>query len=106
MIPATGIRRVLQSPAASHPFTAIHFGSPRLCGRKQVASGEKRHPTVGKNVVLGAGAKILGNIELGDNVLVGANSVVTKPVPANHTAVGEHRTSFFSDETCWGSRDV
>lgn len=57
----------------------------------QVPVGAKRHPTVGDNVVIGAGAKILGDIEIGDNVLVGANSVVTKPVPANHTAVGECR---------------
>jgi len=58
-------------------------------GNSQVLPGHKRHPTIGDRVVVGAGAKILGNIEIGDDVLVGANSVVTKPVPANHTAVGE-----------------
>jgi len=48
----------------------------------------KRHPTIGNNVVVGAGAKILGNITIGDNVMVGANAVVLKSVPANSTVVG------------------
>lgn len=55
----------------------------------QLAPGAKRHPTIGDRVVVGAGAKILGNIEIGNDVLVGANSIVTKPVPPDHTAVGE-----------------
>ncbi|MBL7197258.1 MAG: serine O-acetyltransferase [Candidatus Omnitrophica bacterium] len=48
----------------------------------------KRHPTIGNNVVIGAGAKILGNISIGDNSYVGANAVVIKDVPSNSTAVG------------------
>ena len=48
----------------------------------------KRHPTVGNNVLIGAGAKILGAITLGDNVRVGANSVVVKDVPPCCTVVG------------------
>jgi len=48
----------------------------------------KRHPTVGNNVVIGAGAKILGNITIGDNTYIGANAVVVKDVPANSTVVG------------------
>ena len=48
----------------------------------------KRHPTLGNNVLVGAGAKILGPILLGDNVRVGANSVVNKNVPACCTVVG------------------
>jgi len=48
----------------------------------------KRHPTVGNNVVIGAGAKILGNITLGNNVRVGASSVVIHSVPADSTVVG------------------
>jgi len=48
----------------------------------------KRHPTLGDHVVVGAGAKILGNITIGDYVRVGANSVVIKPVPAHSTATG------------------
>ena len=48
----------------------------------------KRHPTLGKNVVVGAGAKILGPISIGDNARVGSNSVVVKDVPAGATVVG------------------
>jgi serine O-acetyltransferase len=48
----------------------------------------KRHPTVGNNVVIGSGAKILGPIFIGDNSKVGANSVVLNDVPAYSTAVG------------------
>ena len=49
---------------------------------------EKRHPSLGNNVVVGAGAKILGPVVIGDNARVGSNSVVTKDVPANATVVG------------------
>lgn len=49
---------------------------------------EKRHPTLGNNVLVGAGAKILGAITLGDNVRVGANSVVIKDVPPCCTVIG------------------
>lgn len=48
----------------------------------------KRHPTLGNDVVVGAGAKVLGNITLGDHVSVGANAVVLNDVPANSTVVG------------------
>jgi serine O-acetyltransferase len=48
----------------------------------------KRHPTLGDNVVIGAGAKVLGNIRLGHNVKVGAGSVVVHPVPDHCTVVG------------------
>ncbi len=48
----------------------------------------KRHPTLKNNVVVGAGAKILGNITVGDNVLVGANAVVIRDVPDDSTVVG------------------
>jgi serine O-acetyltransferase len=48
----------------------------------------KRHPTIGNNVVVGAGAKILGNITVADNSYVGANAVVIKDVPPNSTVVG------------------
>lgn len=49
---------------------------------------EKRHPTLGKGVLIGAGAKILGPITLGDGVKVGANSVVNKDVPPDTTVAG------------------
>lgn len=48
----------------------------------------KRHPTIGNNVVVGTGAKILGNIKIGDHSYIGANSVVLRNVPANSTVVG------------------
>lgn len=48
----------------------------------------KRHPTIGNNIVIGAGAKVLGNITVGDNSYIGANAVVIKDVPANSTVVG------------------
>ncbi len=48
----------------------------------------KRHPTIKSGTVIGAGAKILGDITIGENAKVGANSVVVKEVPANCTAVG------------------
>lgn len=48
----------------------------------------KRHPTIGDNVVVGGGAKILGNITVGNNCRVGAGSVVTRDVPENSTVVG------------------
>lgn len=55
-------------------------GTGKECG--------KRHPTLGDNVVVGAGAKVLGNIEIGNNVRIGAGSVVLRNVPSNCTVVG------------------
>ena len=48
----------------------------------------KRHPTVGNNVIIGAGAKVLGAINIGDGARIGANAVVIAPVPADTTVVG------------------
>lgn len=48
----------------------------------------KRHPTIGDNVVISTGAKILGSFTVGDNSKIGAGSVVLKPVPPNSTVVG------------------
>ena len=48
----------------------------------------KRHPTIGNNVVVGSGARILGNITVGENCRVGAGSVVLRDVPDNSTVVG------------------
>jgi serine O-acetyltransferase len=50
--------------------------------------GGKRHPTVGNNVIIGAGAKVLGPITVGDNARIGSNAVVLEPVPADTTVVG------------------
>ncbi|MHC1720274.1 MAG: serine O-acetyltransferase EpsC [Clostridiaceae bacterium] len=48
----------------------------------------KRHPTVGNNVIIGSGVKVLGNITIGNNAKIGSNAVVLKDVPAGTTAVG------------------
>ena len=55
-------------------------GTGKECG--------KRHPTLGNRVVVGTGAKVLGNIKIGDNARIGAGSVVIHPVPDNSTVVG------------------
>ena len=51
----------------------------------------KRHPNVGNRVMIGAGAKVLGNINIGDDVKIGANSVILKDVPNKVTAVGIYK---------------
>lgn len=56
-------------------------------GGRQRESG-KRHPTIGNRVTVGAGAKVLGSVSLGDDVSVGANAVVTKNAPAGSVLVG------------------
>ena len=57
-------------------------------GGTSLYKGAKRHPTLGRNVVVGAGAKVLGGFVVGDGAKIGSNAVVTKPVPAGATAVG------------------
>jgi serine O-acetyltransferase len=57
-------------------------------GGTRLYKGEKRHPTLGQGVVVGAGAKILGGFTVGDNARIGSNAVVVKPVPSGATAVG------------------
>jgi len=52
------------------------------------ATGGDRHPKIGRGVLLGAGAKVLGNIEIGDYAKIAAGSVVLKPVPPHCTAAG------------------
>lgn len=57
-------------------------------GGVSLTAGVKRHPTIKRHAVIGAGAKVLGNIVIGENAKIGSNSVVVKPVPDNSTAVG------------------
>ncbi|APW43562.1 serine O-acetyltransferase [Rhodoferax saidenbachensis] len=57
-------------------------------GGTSLYKGAKRHPTLGRDVVVSAGAKILGGFEVGDGAKIGSNAVVIKPVPAGATAVG------------------
>ena len=57
-------------------------------GGTALYKGAKRHPTLGRGVVVGAGAQILGGFLVGDGARIGSNAVVVKPVPAGATAVG------------------
>jgi serine O-acetyltransferase len=57
-------------------------------GGTSLYKGTKRHPTLGRDVVVSAGAKVLGGFEVGDGAKIGSNAVVIKPVPAGATAVG------------------
>jgi serine O-acetyltransferase len=57
-------------------------------GGTSLYKGSKRHPTLGRGVVVSAGAKVLGGFTVGDGATVGSNAVVLKPVPAGATAVG------------------
>lgn len=79
----TGI--VIGSTAEIGRGTVIYHGV--TLGAKYITTG-KRHPTIGENVVLGAGCKVLGPIYVGNNVKVGANSVVLYDVPDNSTVAG------------------
>ncbi|MEY3914333.1 MAG: Serine acetyltransferase [Pseudomonadota bacterium] len=57
-------------------------------GGTSLYKGAKRHPTLGRDVVVSAGAKVLGGFVVGDGAKIGSNAVVIKPVPAGATAVG------------------
>lgn len=57
-------------------------------GGTTLARGAKRHPTLGRGVIVGANAQVLGGFTVGDGARVGSNAVVVKPVPAGATAVG------------------
>jgi len=57
-------------------------------GGVSLEAGEKRHPTIGNNVILGAGAKVLGGFTVGDNAVIGSNAVVLKAVAPGETVIG------------------
>jgi len=57
-------------------------------GGTSLSKGAKRHPTLGRGVIVGANAQVLGGFEVGEGARVGSNAVVTKPVPPGATAVG------------------
>ncbi len=80
-----GVGVVIGSTATVGRGTLIYHGV--TLGAKRVMKG-KRHPDVGRNVCIGAGAKILGPIKIGDNSKIGANAVVLEDVPPNSTVVG------------------
>ncbi|MBD2777493.1 serine O-acetyltransferase [Iningainema tapete] len=80
-----GMGVVIGETAVVGDYTLIYQGVTLGGTGKQTG---KRHPTVGSCVVVGAGAKVLGNIQIGDNVRIGAGSVVLRDVPSNTTVVG------------------
>lgn len=80
-----GLGVVIGETAIVGDFALIYQGV--TLGGTGKESG-KRHPTLGENVIVGAGAKILGNITISDNVRIGAGSVVLRNVPSNCTVVG------------------
>lgn len=80
-----GMGVVIGETAIVGDYTLIYQGV--TLGGTGKESG-KRHPTVGNNVVVGAGAKVLGNIQISDRVRIGAGSVVLRDVPADSTVVG------------------
>ncbi|WP_066382845.1 MULTISPECIES: serine O-acetyltransferase [unclassified Anabaena] len=80
-----GMGVVIGETAIIGDYTLIYQGV--TLGGTGKESG-KRHPTLGENVVVGAGAKVLGNIQIGNNVRIGAGSVVLRDVPSNCTVVG------------------
>lgn len=57
-------------------------------GGKGHEKGSKRHPTIGNECIIGTGAKLIGNIQIGDRCKIGANAVVLKDIPHNSTVVG------------------
>jgi len=66
-------------------------------GGTSLYKGTKRHPTLGRNVVVGAGAQVLGGFTVGDGARIGSNAVVVKPVPAGATAVGNPARIILAD---------
>ena len=80
-----GMGVVLGETAVVGDYTLIYQGVTLGGTGKETG---KRHPTIGAHVVIGAGAKILGNIRIGDYARIGAGSIVLADVPANCTAVG------------------
>lgn len=67
-------------------------------GGTSLAKGSKRHPTLGKGVVVGASSQILGGFTVGDGAKIGSSAVVTKPVPAGATAVGNPARIILADD--------
>ena len=91
-----GIQTAWNKPLPAR-FTIAHFGGitffPRECGSDlylrqgvtvgNAGRGNKPHPKIGNHVTFGANAVVVGDIEIGDNVIIGAGAVVTKSVPSN-----------------------
>ena len=80
-----GVGVVIGSTATVGSGTLIYHGV--TLGARRVQTG-KRHPDIGRNVLIGAGAKVLGPIRVGDGARIGANAVVLRDVPPGAVAVG------------------
>ncbi|HSF72404.1 MAG TPA: serine O-acetyltransferase [Microcoleus sp.] len=80
-----GMGVVIGETAIVGDYAVIYQGATLGGTGKEIG---KRHPTLGENVVVGAGAKVLGNIQIGNNVRIGAGSVVLRDVPSDCTVVG------------------
>jgi serine O-acetyltransferase len=91
-----GAGLVIGSTAVVGSGTVLYHGV--TLGAKYITKG-KRHPTVGRNVIIGAGAKVLGPVYIGDNAKIGANSVVISDVPKGATAVGIPARIVFKNNT-------
>lgn len=81
-----GLGVVIGQTAEVGDDTTIYQGV--TLGGTSLTRGAKRHPTLGKNVVVGAGAKVLGPFTVGDGASIGSNAVVVRAVPENATAIG------------------
>lgn len=75
-------------------------------GGTSLAKGGKRHPTLGKGVIIGAGAKVLGAFTVGDDAKIGSNAVVMKEVPPCATAVGNPARIILKEEQVEGGGDA
>ena len=69
-------------------YQGVTLGGIMPSVESEAQRNQKRHPTIGNNVIIGSGAQILGAINVGDNARIGANSVVSKDVPSNVTVAG------------------
>ena len=69
-------------------YQGVTLGGIMPSVESNLQRNQKRHPTVGNNVIIGSGAQILGAINIGDDARIGANSVVSRDVPANVTVAG------------------
>lgn len=81
-----GMGVVIGETAEVGEDVTIYHGT--TLGGTSLTKGAKRHPTVGSHVVIGSGAKVLGNITIGDGAQIGANAVVVRDVPTDNIAVG------------------
>lgn len=94
---------------AIHSFTGVLISRVKmgeycvLAPNVFIAGRKGGLPEIGNNVFFGIGCKVIGNVKIGDNVNIGANAVVIKEVPANHTVVGVYPQKIFPSKT--GSKE-